>query len=119
MRAALRPFSRDRNVSYWLCFLPGCKRSRKTKSINQKRAFLSGMEDDSPNGRVEGAARLSCKIFGLAWDRWLRVGRFRKNGKRIRQGQSLVGDGFVGRFAPRRCPPYLTARIRAMGASRV
>ena len=96
MRAALRPFSRDRIVLYRSCFLPGCKRSCKTKSINQKRAFLSGTEDDSPNGGVEGAARLSCKIFGLAWDRWLRIEVRQQSDKKLRSVVLQMENGFVG-----------------------
>ena len=84
---------------------------------NQKRAFLSGTEDDFPDGGVEGAARLSCKILGLACDRWLRAGGFRKMENEYVRDSLWVGDGFVGRYAPRRCSPCLTARIRAMGAS--
>ena len=51
---------------------------------NQKRAFLSGMEDDFPDGGVEGAASLPCKSFGLAWDRWQRMEARRQSDKKLR-----------------------------------
>ena len=63
---------------------------------NQKRAFLSGTEDDFPNGGVEDAARLSCKIFGLAWDRWQRMEAQRQSGKKLRQVVLQMENGFVG-----------------------
>ena len=63
---------------------------------NQKRAFLSGMEDDFPNGGVEGAARLSCKIFGLAWDRWQRMEARRQSDKKLRSVVLQMENGFIG-----------------------
>ena len=54
------------------------------------------MEDDFPDGGVEDAARLSCKIFGLAWDRWQRMEAQRQSGKKLRQVVLQMENGFVG-----------------------